>query len=324
MAEKQALRVSLVATVLNEAEEIEDLLASIDAQTRAPDEVIMVDAGSTDGTAEKLDRWTRVCAGAQVVSAPGCTIGEGRNRAIERATGEVVAVTDAGVVLDERWLERLVAPLEKDRELDVVSGFFVADPRSVFERAMGATVLPSAEDIDGERFLPSSRSVAFRRQAWERVGGYPVWLDYCEDLVFDLALREGGCRFAWEPQAIAHFRPRRDLRSFFVQYYRYARGDGKADLWRWRHAVRYSAYALGALALASRSPLALLLAAAGGLLYVRRPAERLITRRTADWPSTLLALALIPLIRVTGDIAKMVGYPAGLRWRLRNALSRHT
>ena len=85
------------------------------------------------------------------------------------------------------------------------------------------------------------------------MGGYPEWLDYCEDLVFDLALQQSGARFAFAPRAIAWFRPRGSLAAFFRQYYRYARGDGKADLWRARHAIRYAVY-LGALLWCARAP----------------------------------------------------------------------
>src|SRR5205085_4115204 len=90
-----------------------------------------------------------------------------------------------------------------------------------------------------------SRSVAFRKSAWAEVGGYPEWLDYSEDLVFDMSLRDVGKRFAFAPEARAYFRPRSTLRAFFLQYYRYARGDGKADLWRKRHAARYLTYCIG-------------------------------------------------------------------------------
>ena len=103
-------------------------------------------------------------------------------------------------------------------------------------------------DVHPDRFLPSSRSVAFRRRAWSDAGGYPEWLDYSEDLVFDMALRDRGERFVWVPDANVYFRPRPRLAAFFRQYFLYARGDGKADLWRRRHAARYSAY-LGGLAL---------------------------------------------------------------------------
>src|SRR5581483_7436298 len=205
----------------------------------------------------------------------------------------LVAVTDAGVRLAPEWLAELTRPFA-DPAVDVVAGFFRAAPRTAFEYALGATTLPFEADLDPARFLPSSRSVAFRRTAWARVGGYPEWLDYCEDLVFDLALKRAGCRFAFAPRAIAHFRPRPTLRAFFRQYYLYARGDGKADLWRERHAIRYGAY-LGLpllLALVRRQPALAVPAAALVGAYVRRPYERLWAL-TAGQPAGLRVAALL-------------------------------
>jgi hypothetical protein len=158
------------------------------------------------------------------------------------------------------------------------------------------------------------------------VGGYPEWLDYCEDLVFDMALRDAGKRFAFAPGAVAYFRPRPDLRAFFRQYYRYARGDGKADLWRKRHAIRYATYTLGptllAWSLANRDSVAgkvgLLLVLVAGAAYCFRPYVRLLpTLRGHSAISKLYALALVPIIRLTGDVAKMLGYPVGVLWRRR-------
>lgn len=313
--------VSLVATVLNEAPTLASWLDSIDAQTYRPDEVVIVDGGSTDGTLEHLHAWANERADVHILAAAGSTISRGRNLAIRQASGDLVAVTDAGVRLAPDWLERLLAAF--DPEVDVVSGFFVPDPKGLFEFTVGATVLPSAGEVDGARFLPSSRSVAFRRSAWERAGGYPEWLDYCEDLVFDFALRAHGAHFAWEPRALVHFRPRGTLRDLFIQYFRYARGDGKADLWRHRHALRYAAYAFALFALGRQSPLAILALAAGAGFYCRRPAERLFTAGPRNWEQTLLALGLIPLIRLTGDLAKMIGYPMGLWWRWQHRNSFH-
>jgi len=53
--------------------------------------------------------------------------------------------------------------------------------------------------------------------------------------------------------------------------------------------------------------------------YSRQPAERLWSN-TWGWrpPSRVRAFALIPIIRLVGDIAKMLGYPVGLLWRWRN------
>ena len=53
---------------------------------------------------------------------------------------------------------------------------------------MGETVLPTVDEIKPDGFLPSSRSVAYTKTAWAAAGGYPEWIDYCEDLIFDLRL----------------------------------------------------------------------------------------------------------------------------------------
>ncbi len=317
--------VSLIMTVRNEANSLPGLLESILTGTALPSEIVIVDGGSSDGTPDVARAYADRLP-IRLIERPGANISEGRNAAIEAAQYEVIAATDAGVRLEAGWLEALVGPFFEDGgSVDVVSGFFVADPRTPFERAMGATVLPALEDIEPEKFLPSSRSVAFRKEAWAEAGGYPEWLDYCEDLVFDMALRERGKRFAFAPGAVAHFRPRPTLKAFFVQYYRYARGDGKADLWRKRHAVRYATYIVGgwvaAWARGERGSvagkLAMALMPAAGAAYCRRPYARLLPTLRGQSPvATLYALALVPVIRLTGDIAKMLGYPVGVWWRL--------
>lgn len=314
-------RVSLIVTVLNEVGAIDALLDSVARQTRPADEILVVDGGSTDGTWEKLRVWAARLP-LRAIRHPGANIARGRNQAIAAATGELVAATDAGVRLDPRWLERLTHAACAG--IDVVSGFFVPDAHTVFERAMAATVLPNRSDIDPADFLPSSRSVLFRRRAWQAAGGYPEWLDYGEDLVFDLALKRRGHRFRFAPDAIVWFRPRTSLAAFFRQYYLYARGDGKADLWRGRHALRYFSY-LGALLLlptALRRPRIWLLLLPAGCAYIRRPLTRLAPHLAGlGLGDALYAVALVPAIRVVGDVAKMLGYPVGLAWRWRTRRS---
>jgi glycosyltransferase involved in cell wall biosynthesis len=303
-------RTALILTVLNEAGTLDVLLDSVARQSLPPDEVVIVDGGSTDSTVELLHAWGSRLP-LRVIQAPGATISRGRNAAIAATNADIIAVTDAGVRLDPEWLARLRGSLGPD--VDVVSGFFRADPRSTFERALGATALPEVSDVDPEAFLPSSRSVLFRRSAWECVGGYPEWLDYCEDLVFDLALRRAGRRFAFAPAAVAHFRPRTSLQAFFRQYYLYARGDGKADLWRRRHAIRYATYAVALTLLLTGGRLRWLLLI-GVAAYTRRPYQRLPRLKPVE---AVAAVAMLPVLRGVGDVAKMLGYPVGVVWRLR-------
>ena len=317
--------VTVIATVLDEIEAIDPLLASLLAQSRLPDEVVIVDGGSADGTWERLLSWQEKSrVPLKILSVPGCNIAQGRNHAIAEASSEVIAVTDAGVRLSATWLEALTAPFSTSDNPDVVSGFFEADPHSLFEIVLGAITLPRLAEVNPANFQPSSRSVAFKRTAWLSVEGYPEWLDYCEDLVFDFALRDAGLRFAFAPKALVWFRPRSSLRAFYRQYYRYGRGDGKADLYLWRHLIRYSTYLLampGLILLAVLiHPLLLVALALGILAIFWRPLIR-------SWPAlarlpmqqALLGLVWVPVIVFTGDIAKMLGYPAGVVWRWRNA-----
>ena len=312
--------VSVIMTVKNEGQALRPLLDSLIQQTRSPDEVVVCDGGSIDDTLAVLEEYRRWLP-LRVVLAPGSNISQGRNRAITQAAGPIIAATDGGVVLAPVWLEEIVRPIVEEGAA-VVSGWFEPDPYTDFEVVMGATVLPAVEDVDPQSFLPSSRSVAFQKRAWEAVGGYPEWLDYGEDLIFDLKLREKFGPFPFAPRAIVYFRPRGSMPAFIRQYYRYARGDGKAGLWPKRHAVRYMTYLL---------LLPLLLRAiwrgrwpgwvgllAGCAAYCYRPACRLWAA-TYGWrpPVRLRAFGLIPLIRLVGDLAKMVGYPPGVLWRWR-------
>lgn len=322
------MKVSLILTVLNEGKHIRRLLDSVSRQSRLPDEVVVCDGGSTDNTVAVIEEYANRLP-LRVIVAPCANISQGRNVAIHTASGDIIAVTDAGVWLEDRWLEELIGSLEFEVGSSPVmaAGFYKSDPQNVFEVALGATTLPEVGEINPAKFLPSSRSVAFRKEAWEAVDGYPEWLDYSEDVVFDLAMREKFGAFAFAPKAIAHFRPRPSLAAFAKQYFNYAKGDGRANLWPKIHFIRYFTYLAAApllvYAAVTVSPWLWALGAVAGLAYIRRPLQRLAKRTTdlgnlADW----LAVAFwIPVIRVTGDLAKMIGYPVGAWRRIRGGRS---
>ncbi len=312
------MQVSVICTVLNEGDAIRPLLDSLIDQTRQADEIVIVDGGSTDHTVEVLTEymsWLPI----KLETAEGANISEGRNVAIGYAQGEIIAATDAGVVLSPVWVEELARPIEEG-SAKVTAGWFESDPYTDFEVVMGATVLPNLSEIDPETFLPSSRSIAFLKSEWAAIGGYPEWLDYCEDLIFDINLKDQVEAFAFAPYAVAWFRPRGSIRSFYKQYYLYARGDGKANLWAKRHLIRYLTY-LVAVPIIGRMIwrarwYGWILAAFGVVAYCYRPATRLwpLTRGWSP-PGQVRAFALIPIIRLVGDVAKMIGYPVGLWWR---------
>ncbi len=318
------MRCALIMTVKNEAEALPRLFETLALQTKQPDEIIVADGGSTDDTV-KILRAASSKFRLRVLEIPDANISQGRNAAIRETDADIIASMDAGVRLEPKWFENITAPFFRDAAPDVVSGFFLPDSHSAFETALAATTLPELRDIKPETFLPSSRSVAFRKTAWEKINGYPEWLDYCEDLIFDFDLKRAGFRFQFQPDALVYFRPRSSLGKFFRQYYLYARGDGKANLWWKRHLVRYATYLVAipfSFLVFSFAPIvSVLMWLVGAYALFGTPYRRLVRAwKKLSLMEKIVAFASVPIIRITGDVAKMIGYPVGIFWRINHKL----
>ena len=102
---------ALIATLFNEADNVSRWWAQIRQQTVPPDEIVIVDGGSTDGTWEKLQHLTANSPVPVKLDQRRCNIAEGRNRAIALTDAEIIASTDAGSFLDPDWFGEVTRPL---------------------------------------------------------------------------------------------------------------------------------------------------------------------------------------------------------------------
>jgi glycosyltransferase involved in cell wall biosynthesis len=299
--------VALIVTVRNEAATIGPLLESILSGTRVPEEIVIADGGSTDGTLETLRSRAAADPRIRALSAPG-NRSVGRNAAVRASASPIIACTDAGVEVEPGWLERITRPFTDDPGLDVVAGFYIPVANTRFERAAGVISAPRLEDIDPARFLPSTRSVAFRRAAWERVRGFDETLAHNEDTPFALALKRSGARFRFEPEARVRWRPRGDLRSFFRQHRRFGFGDGESRVQGWFYATLAAKYVLGAVLFITgfRYPACWWVL---GLLVVLFVAGQ--SRRGAGKLGIGERALVVPFLKVVYDAAYLSGYARG-------------
>lgn len=240
------MKAALVATVLNEAQTVGALLEAIETQSRRPDETIIVDGGSTDGTWAALRTWAERLPGLRLLEAPGSNIAQGRNRGIAAATCSIIAVTDAGCRPDSDWLARLIVPLEADATVDIVPGAVELDPVNPFEECVGRCSLTYRMRVQGQVFFPTARSMAFRRELWDSVGGFPESLDYGEDAAFMSTAMDAGAKLQAAPKAIVRWRPRSSYGAVVRQFYTYADGLAQAGLSR-RFHMRTLAQDVGGL-----------------------------------------------------------------------------
>lgn len=303
------IKVSLICTLKNEESSIKEFLDSLVSQSRPPDEIIIVDGGSTDRTVEIIKFYIENGAPIKLIVEDGANIAEGRNIAIKNAKYDIIASTDAGCRIDKDWLKKLVRPFEKDPSIDVVSGWYEADARTEFEKCVAELTYPKLERVlkAPDNFLPSSRSIAYKRDAWEKVGGYPEWLYTAEDTLFDLSLKKVGCKFIFVADAVVWWKVRPNLRSVFKQHYLYAKGEGYARLSFKNYLLPYILYLSGFifLSLGFIFKFLWILLLLCLISYLLIPTIRL-------YKKGLKAFMLSPLIRMAIDIGCMVGYLAGL------------
>ncbi len=298
------MQVSLICTVLNEAKSMPSFFTSLAALDRWPDEMVICDGGSTDDTVEIIHRFAaQMPFPVRVLEVKG-NISVGRNAAIRAARYDIIAVTDAGCRVAHDWLTHLLKPFEANNDVDVVSGLYEAAGETWFERCSSVVTL-STKGIRADTFLPSARSVAFRKEAWMAVGGFPEHLDYAEDTYFDLALKRAGYHFFFAPEAKVFWRPRSNLRGVFKQFRNYARGDRMADINKTKYVrlfLRYSVWlGVGLLSLINLSL---------GWIWLLITLPYWFYWAVTGWFECRdwRALWLVPLTKFVVDVANMEGY----------------
>ncbi len=228
------IKTSFITTVFNEEDSITNFLESIFNQSVLPDEIIIVDAGSTDNTVEKISEFRiphkKYIPNIKLIFKKG-NRSVGRNEGIKKAVNEIILISDAGCILDKDWIKNIIKPFS-DKKINVSSGYYSPVAKTVFQKCLATYTSVMPDRIDADNFLPSSRSVAFRKTAWKRVGGYPEKLNTCEDLIFDKRLKDNGYKFKFVKDATVYWPQRKNLLQAIKQFFGYARGDGFARYFR--------------------------------------------------------------------------------------------
>ncbi|MEU6252704.1 glycosyltransferase [Streptomyces sp. NPDC047043] len=324
-----AAPVSVVTTVLNEAGVIDKLLSLLVPQlVENGDEIVVVDGGSTDDTADRVEAWAAKDARIRLLRLPGSGISAGRNAGVKKAVNSLIACTDAGCYPDPHWLDRLRAAAAEPDPAGLITGVYRVYGRGASARAMSAVGYPVPEEARHpglwtraycrlfgrglDAAMPTGRSMAFTRAAWQDVGGFPERLLTAEDVVFGRAVVGAGHRAVLATSAEVRWEQRPTLRETVAMYVRYGEGDAHSADPRalGRDLARAFAYA-GALAAAVRGTRTRSVATTAFAAYVSLPLARAVRRR--HWT----ALPLVPFAAAVRDLAKAAGAGRGLAGRTR-------
>ncbi len=220
----------LIAVAKNEEATAEEWFIRINKQTHLPNEIIVVDTGSSDGTVKLLRKLaSQSPIPFQVIEAPGLNISQGRNLAIKSSNLNFIAVTDFGTKPREDWLEKLMLPFEFTPDIEVSGGWYEAVNHDGEPYRWRKWI--SLLGKDPQEILSPSVSIAFTRTAWLKVGGYPEWLTLTgEDTYFDLEFKRSCRSWAFSPEALVDWEAPDSTWAYWRKMYYWSIGDGETGM----------------------------------------------------------------------------------------------
>ena len=228
------LKFSLIATVFNDAEGTRKFARRMNEQTRKPDEIIILDAGSTDGTWKVLEEFANSGTIAlKLLRKESCKPAPSRNLCAKAATYDILAVTDIGCDWEPQWFEELVAPMEADPTLDAVMGSWrVAweDQKTPWAKAdyfLQPTIILEATPAT----LAANRAIAYKKNFYLSLGGLPEDLTFAgDDLLLAYQIVRSGRRIGAAPTPRCTWERPQTFAALFKESCRYGRGSAELGI----------------------------------------------------------------------------------------------
>jgi len=208
--------VSVIMPAFNVAPYVGEALRSALAQTFTDFEVIVVDDGSKDGTADVVRTFEAQDPRVRLVQQANRGLAGARNTALRAARGEFFALLDSDDVWEPAFLAQQLAILEARPEVDIVTGngWYLEGPRhgQLARPYPDARPDPTLASIIGDEWSVFIMSVV-RRRVYTSIGAFDEEMRSNEDYDFWLRAAVAGFIFARNDVPLGHYRVRSDSLS---------------------------------------------------------------------------------------------------------------
>lgn len=214
---------SIIIPVYNRPDEIEDLLASLAAQTCRNFEVVVVEDGSTVPCREVIEKYAQTIP-VKYFFKPNEGRSIARNYGMEHAEGDCFIFFDSDCVIPADYFEKLER-MSAEEPFDCFGGPDAADAsftpvQKAINHAM--TSFLTTGGIRGgkvrlEKFAPRTFNMGFTREVYDKVGGFREM--FSEDIDMSTRIRLAGFSIGLYPLLPVYHKRRVDFRKFLRQVY---------------------------------------------------------------------------------------------------------
>ncbi len=307
-----AMRISVVIPALNEEKALPGLLAALLSQTKRPDEIIVVDADSTDGTVRVVEDWSQK-AGVPIRCLKGrrggCAIG--RNIGIKAAAHDWIVLLDCGMEPIPNWLASLERTQQQSGSL-AVFGKCQYVPGTEFQKAVCALAW-------GERPVTVVPCALIHRSVFETIGFFREDLRAVEDQEWTgRFLRYYGNRCEMQDAVTPHLDVPDSLPAVYRKWVLYYECAVTAVVLVGSQVLYLSGVAMLLLALLySWETVSALFLLHMGVRGIVLPLSR---GTPLTWLIKPANLAIVLLLALTIDVAKVLGFAAGRYGELKGTL----
>lgn len=165
--------IAVTAAIYNEEKNIDRFIKALLNQTKMPDEIVIVNDGSTDNTLKRLEFYESQNSILKVLSIKNSGPARARNIAWKHSSSDLCLFTDGDCVPEKNWIEKIVSPFESNPDIGAVGGTYkTLNETSMLATFIGEEIAWKYKDVKGEIDVHGSYNLAVRRDILEEVGGF--------------------------------------------------------------------------------------------------------------------------------------------------------
>ena len=199
---RQGHKVSVILLTKDSAPTVQKSLESIFEQTRQPDEVVVVDGSSNDGTLDIVKKYP-----VKLVSEPSLGFGHARNVGVQNASGDIIFFIDSDCYAEPDWIEKALPHFDGNTKIVGVTGrtnlWNIESAAAKFIAFVGGRMnMPNQPKV---MKIAPTMNLALKREVISEVGWFDETLIRCEDtdLTYKISQKH---EILYEPNAVIWFR----------------------------------------------------------------------------------------------------------------------